>query len=57
MYFYPEIVVKEDSCTRVYVEIPVHYLESIGMKNGTLVHLAVNQGDNTLTLTAIKENE
>ncbi len=57
MYFYPEILVRETDITRVYVEVPVHYLESLEITNGTLIHLAVNQGENSLTLTAIKEND
>ena len=40
----------EDGQTRSYLEIPLHFLESISIKNGSLVRVMIDQETNCIII-------
>jgi hypothetical protein len=60
MYYNPETLLfeKPDDVTRSYLEIPIHFLESIGIKHsGTPVKLIINENEKSLTITILEPHE
>ena len=58
MYYNPKcLVLDSDGATRAYLEIPIHFLESIGLTNDSLVHLHIDNDRNALVLTALEDTE
>lgn len=49
----------EDGQTRSYLEIPLHFLENVNVKNGSLVKVMIDQGTNCIIIHSpeSKQNE
>lgn len=56
MYYNPKIMLHEgdDYQTRSYIEVPVHFLESIGIQNNSLVKIVGDQESKSIVITKIE---
>jgi hypothetical protein len=56
MYYNPHIMLHEgdDYQTRSYIEVPIHFLESIGIKDKSLVRLTVDQESKSIIIKQIE---
>jgi len=47
----------EDGQTRSYLEIPLHFLEKVNIKNGSLIKLMIDSESNSIIIKSIESEK